>query len=483
MQKLDRRNTYTPSNTAQVRCNCDSSLKVPKGKDGVSNLKTLSNNSEEHLHSGKSEQDLRVPVLNMRGEPLMPTTPRKARKLLEQGKAKVIYRTPFTIQLTYTTGESKQDITLGIDPGYSNIGYSVITKDKELIRGEVKLRFDIKKLLEKRASYRRTRRSRLWYREPRFNNRSKEKGWFAPSIQHKLDSHIKLVERLKSILPITKVVVEVTSFDTQKMQKPEISGIEYQQGELQGYEVQEYLLEKWGRKCAYCDKTGVPLEIEHIVPKSRGDSNRVSNLTIACHTCNQKKNNKTAEEFGYPHIQAKAKKSLKAAAFMNIIKKKLVSILDCETTYGYITKHNRIKLNIEKSHINDAFVIAGGTNQERATYTYISKQVRRQNRSLYKANLLKGGRLKRNTVKEVKGFRRFDKVKYNNKECFIHGLRSTGYFDIRTITGDKIHASANAKKITLIEHAKGIITQTVRDMISSRTEVCDIRFPCAQVIK
>jgi len=470
MQKLDRINTYTPPDTAQVRCNCDLALKVPRGKDGVSSLKTLFNNSEEHLHSGKSEQDLRVPVLNMRGKPLMPTTPRKARLLLKQGKAKVIHTTPFTIQLTYATGESKQDITLGIDPGYSNIGYSAITKDKELIAGEVTLRSDIKKLLEKRASYRGTRRSRLWHREPRFNNRGRNDGWFAPSIQHKLDSHIKLIERLKSILPITRIVVEVASFDQQKMQNPEISGVGYQQGELQGYKVREYLLEKWHRKCAYCGKTGIPLEIEHIVPKSRGGSNRVSNLTIACHTCNQAKVNQTAEEFGHHNIQAKAKKTLKAAAFMNIVRKKLVAILVCDTTYGYITKHDRIKLGLEKSHINDAFVIADGTDQKRAVYTHISKQVRRQNRSLYKANLLKGGRLKRNTVKEVKGFRRFDKVLYDNKECFIHGLRSRGYFDLRSIEGNKISGDVNCNKLTLLEHARGFITQAVWGTILPRTK-------------
>lgn len=396
-------------------------------------------------------------VLNKHGRPLMPCKPAKARHLLNQGKAKVVKRTPFTVQLLYGSTGYTQNITLGIDPGYSHIGYSAVSDSKELIAGEIILRSDIKKLLEKRASYRRTRRGRLWHREPRFDNRGRDKGWFAPSIQHKLDSHIKLVDRLKSILPITKVIVEVATFDQQKMQNPEISGVEYQQGALQGYMVREYLLEKWKRTCAYCGKTNVPLEIEHITPKSRGGSNRVSNLTIACHECNQAKNNLTAEEFGHPEIQAKAKKPLQSAAFMNIIKKKLVEILDCEITYGYFTKHNRIFFGLEKSHVNDAFVIAGGVNQVRSEYTYISKQVRRQNRSLYKASFIKGGRLKRNTVKEVKGFRRFDKVKYGNKECFVHGLRSSGYFDLRSADGSKISASVNSKKLTLLERAKGII--------------------------
>lgn len=460
MQKLDNRNTYTPVSTVPACGNCDSLLNSPVGVlDSVTSLKTLSNNSEEHSHSGKSGHNLRVYVLNMRGEPLMPTTPRKARILLKEGKAKVVQRTPSTIQLLYATGETKQDITLGIDAGYSTIGYSAITAIRELIAGEMTLRSDIKRLLEQRAAYRRTRRARLWHREPRFNNRAKDNGWLAPSIQHKLDNHIKLIDKLKSILPITRVVVEVATFDTQKMQKPEISGVEYQQGELQGYEIREYLLQKWGRKCAYCGKKDVPLEIEHIIPKSRGGSDRVSNLTIACHECNQSKNNQTAEEFGYPKIHAKAEKSLKATSFMNYVRTRIVDSIGCEQTYGYITKHDRIELGLDKSHANDAYVIAGGNGQTRSSHQIIGRQVRRQNRSLYKANLLKGGRLKRNTVKEVNGFRRYDKVKYEDKECFIHGLRSSGYFDIRTVDGAKIKASVSSKKITFLERAKGIIQE------------------------
>jgi len=386
-QQLERRNTYTPTGAAPARSNCDSALKAVKSSCGVQDLKTLSNNSEEHQHSGKSVQDLRVPVLNMRGEPLMPTKPRTARKLLEAGKAEVVSRTPFVIRLLYPTGESKQEIVLGIDSGYTNIGYSAVSKTRELVAGVVRLRSDIKRLLEKRSAYRGTRRARLWHREPRFDNRGgREEGWLAPSLQHKYQSHIKLIERLKQILPITKVVIEVAGFDQQKMQKPEIKGVEYQQGELQGYEVREYLLEKWHRKCAYCGKKDVPLEVEHIIPKSRGGSDRVSNLTLSCHECNQKKGKLTADEFGYPKIQKQANQSLKATAFMNNIRWKLVNALGCGWTYGYITKYKRIKYGLDKSHVNDAFVIAGGHNQLRADHIYKATQVRRQKRSLYKAN-------------------------------------------------------------------------------------------------
>jgi hypothetical protein len=194
----------------------------------------------------------------MRGQPLMPTTPQKARKLIKNEKAKVKQRTPFVIQLKYATGETTEPITLGLDSGYQFVGFSANTKKKELISGELELRKDISKKLTEKREYRRIKRNRLWYREPRFNNRTstKKKGWFAPSIRHKLDSHKRLIKEIKQILPITKVIVEIATFDAHKMKKPEVTGIEYQQGELQGYEVREYLLEKWKRKCAYCIKRG-----------------------------------------------------------------------------------------------------------------------------------------------------------------------------------------------------------------------------------
>lgn len=437
-------------------------LKATRGSSGARDVKTLSNSPDEHELSKRKGQDLRVPVLNMRGEPLMPTTPRKARKLLEEGKAKVVSRTPFVIQLLYPTGEAKQDVTLGIDAGYSKIGYSAITATEELIAGELELRSDIKRLLEKRRAYRRTRRNRLWHRKPGFWKSTKKEGWLAPSIQHKLDSHIKLIERLKKILPVTEIVVEVATFDPHKMQKPEINGVEYQQGTLQGYNARNYLLEKWQRKCAYCGAKEIPLEIEHIVPKSRGGSDRISNLTLSCSKCNKAKGNQTAAEFGYQKIQEQAKQSLKAATFMNVVRWKLVNHFKCLWTYGYITKYWRIKEGLDKSHINDAFVIAGGKAQNRAGSNIIGKQVRRQNRSLYKANIQKGGKLKRNTVKEVKGFRRWDKVLYGKKECFIFGLRSSGYFNLKTIGGEKVRDSVSYKKLTFLECARGRIEEVKR---------------------
>lgn len=450
MQQLEERNTYTPTDAPQVRCNCGLPLNREETLSVVS-LKTSSNNSEvDKLR--KERQNLRVSVyvLNMRGQPLMPTTSRKARILLKEGKAKVVKRTPFTIQLKYATGENKQPVKLGIDSGYSVIGFSAVSGKKELISGDVKVRTDIShKLIEKRM-YRRGKRNRHhWYRKPRFDNRGKE-GWLAPSIKHKLQTHITLIDKIKKILPITTVTIEVASFDQQKIQNPEITGIEYQQGELQGYEVREYLLEKYQRKCAYCGKTDVPLEVEHIVPKSRSGSDRVSNLTISCHTCNQKKNNKTAEEFGHPEVQEQAKVPLKSAAFMNIIRWKLVNVLNCDHTYGYITKHDRIKQGLEKSHINDAFVIAGGTDQIRVK-SFAVKQNRRNNRGL---------QINRNGFKPSIRRKRYkfqpnDIVNHKGAIYSVKGVHSYGK-TIRLSDFNGNTTDTNIKNVELIQHGKGL---------------------------
>jgi len=429
---------------------CDSVVKHDCGVGQVlQDLKTTSNSSDGNKLSGKRVQDLRVPVINMRGEPLIPTRPQKARKLLKQGKAKAVCRMPFTIQLKYATGEAKQSVVLGVDAGYSRIGFSAVSKDKELICGVVNLRNDVSKKIQERKMYRRTRRNRLWYREPRFDNRRRKDSWLPPSIEHKLNTHIKLVEKIKKMIPIKKIVVEVASFDTQKMQNPEIKGVEYQKGELQGYEVKEYLLEKWNRKCAYCKKSDVPLEVEHIVPKLRGGSDRISNLTIACNKCNQKKGNLTAEEFGFPKIQEKANKSLKATAFMNNVRWRLVNNLDCKWTYGYITKYNRAKLGLEKSHFNDAFVIAGGINQKRCE-PFIVKQTRRNNRSIQTNR--KG--FKPSIRKQRYRFQPNDIVRFNKKIYKVKGVFNYGRY-IR-LSDDSNIINTNIKNVSLINYGKGL---------------------------
>lgn len=321
-------------------------------------------------------------VLSIEGKPLMPTKRHgKVRRLLKQGLAKVVKAKPFTIQLLYKTTTYTQNITLGIDSDYNYIGFSAVTEKEELICGEVKLRNDISELLKERRMYRRIRRNRLRYRKPRFENRvsSKKEGWFAPSIKHKLDTHVRLIERLKKLLPITNIVIEVASFDTHKLKNPDVDGIGYQQGEQQGfYNLREYILYRDNYTCQLCGRTNVPLEIHHIGFWMGDRTDRPSNLITLCIKCHTPKNHKEGGKlYGLQPIQ----KPLKDATFMSTVRWKLINALKCEYTYGYITKAKRKELCLEKTHYNDAFVIAGGGNQKRVEPIYF-EQIRRNNRSL-----------------------------------------------------------------------------------------------------
>lgn len=335
----------------------------------------------------------------------MPTSPRKARLLLNQGKAHVVYRVPFTIQLKYATGETCQKIDLGVDPGFAKSGFSARIEDsKEVLAAELALRKDVSSNLTERRMYRRNRRGRKWYRPPRFKNRRRPPGWFAPSLRHKLESHEQLVSFIKKLLPITRIIVEVAAFDAQKMLNPEIKGIEYQQGTLQGYEIREYLLNKWGRKCAYCGKTAVPLQVEHVIPKKprKGEmqgTDRVDNLTLACWPCNKIKDNWQPQEWlnrleqssrkidqqraqGLKTVLKQLKHSLRATPFMNVIRKYLATRLQAQVSFGYITRFHRTQEALKKSHVNDAFVIVGGKATDKRTSIFQVIQVRRNNRSL-----------------------------------------------------------------------------------------------------
>lgn len=307
----------------------------------------------------------RVFVVDKNRDPLMQCHPARARELLKNGRAKVFYRYPFTIILLDREGGDVQPVTLKIDPGSKTTGLALVADSKRGKRvvwaGELNHRGEqIKAALLSRKQLRRGRRSRKTrYRQPRFDNRRHAEGWIPPSLQSRVDNVLTWAGRLSRFIPICNISMELVKFDTQAMQNPEINGVEYQQGVLMGYEVREYLLEKWGRKCAYCGATNMPLEIEHIIPKSRGGSNRASNLTLACNACNQCKGNQTAEEFGYPAIQGKAKQPLKDAAAVNITRWTLYRRLKqfglpLEVGTGARTKYNRTKQNYPKEHWIDA---------------------------------------------------------------------------------------------------------------------------------
>lgn len=325
-------------------------------------------------------------VLDKRKRPLMPCSEKRARKLLDSGRARVHKLFPFCIRLTDRSAEDSalQPLRLSLDPGSKETGLAVarISHSVDALvdaeTGEiapvmhicflmelVHRGMSIKKALIARAAMRGRRRGNLRYRAPRFNNRPKAKGWLAPSLKHRVDTTSSWVRRLTRLAPITHLAQELVRFDMQLMQNPEISGVEYQQGSLQGYEVRQYLLEKFHRTCAYCDATDVPLQMEHIHPKANGGSNRVSNLTLACGPCNAKKAARDIKDFlandplRLKRILAQAKAPLKDAAAVNSTRWALFNALKStglavETGSGGQTKWNRSRLGIVKTHALDA---------------------------------------------------------------------------------------------------------------------------------
>lgn len=406
-----------------------------------------------------------VYVINKQGQALMPTKRfGKVRRLLKNSLAHVVCRIPFIIQLDYDTTDYTQPVSLGVDAGSKHIGISATTSEKELYAADVELRNDIVDKLSTRREQRRTRRSRLRYRKARFNNRasSKRKGWLAPSVENKIQTHLTVVEKIHKFLPITNIVVEIASFDIQKINNPSISGSEYQQGEqLDFFNVREYVLFRDNHICQHCkgkskDKV---LNVHHIESrKAGGDS--PNNLITLCETCHK------AYHRGEFELNVKRGKSFRDAAFMGIMRWSFYDRLkniypNVSMTFGYITKNARITNNLPKDHYVDARCISGNPVAKPLGYYFYQKKVRCQNRQIHKANFLKGGRKKLNQAPFlVKGFRLFDLVEYQKELYYIFGRRSSGSFDIRKLDGTKVNkGSINCKYLRLIATRKSILTE------------------------
>lgn len=406
-----------------------------------------------------------VYVISQNGQPLMPTENHaKVRILLKNNKAKVIKRCPFTIQLAYDSKNYTQDITLGVDSGNKHIGLSATTRSKVLFESDVELRNDIVNLLSTRRQNRRTRRNhKTRYRKPRFNNRRHKEVWLAPSVQNKVDSHLTVIRKVHEILPITKVIVEVASFDIQKIKNPTISGTEYQQGEqLDFWNVREYVLFRDGHICQCCkgkskDKI---LNVHHIESRKTG-GDAPNNLITLCETCH----------IGYHKGIVKLPKtihrgmSFRDATFMGIMRWAFYNKLremypNVSLTYGYITKSTRIMNCLSKEHYIDARCISGNPKAMSSGTVYYQKKVRCHNRQIHKSTILKGGIRKRNQAPyDVMGFRLFDKVKWKGQNCFIFGRRSTGRMDLRLLNGTKINASVGYKNLKIIEMRKNYLIE------------------------
>ena len=395
----------------------------------------------------------------------MPCKQAKARKLLKQNKAKIYKREPFTIQLLFVCENQTQDITLGVDAGSKHIGLSATTKEKELYAADVELRNDIVELLATRRQNRRTRRNRLRYRKPRFNNRvhSKKSVWLAPSVEQKIQTHFRVIEDIHKLLPITKIIVETASFDIQKIKNHEIHNEEYQQGEQLGFwNVREYVLFRDNHTCQCCkgkskDKI---LNVHHIESRKTG-GNAPNNLITLCETCHKGYHNETVK---LPKT-IKRGMSFKDAAFMGIMRWSFYNRLkeiypNVSMTYGYITKSTRVKNNLPKEHYIDARCISGNPNAEPLGYYFYQKKVRCHNRQIHKAKIIKGGKKKMNQASYlVKGFRLFDKVEFDGQICFIFARRNSGYFDVRKLNKEVISRSASWKRLKFLETRKNLLIE------------------------
>ena len=424
-----------------------------------------------------TKQTTQACVLDQNGKPLMPTKRLgKVYRLLKTKKAHIVSYEPFTIQLDYEPDTHIiQPMTLGVDSGAIHSGYSVANEQREFYSSEVIARDNISYRISDRRMYRQNRRYRKTrYRKPRFNNRkNKKKGWLPPSLEQKVAVQLNEIDHLHRYFPIETIIVEVAEFNIQKIKNPDISGKDYQQGTLQGYNIRNYLLEKHSRKCFYCDKEVSTFEVEHMIPKAKGGSNRIDNLTLSCHSCNQKKGTLTAEEFIKQTLPAekvakklkqlsKEKRLFKYMAHMNATRWTLYDAINdkypnVKMTYGYITKYNRIQAGLPKAHHIDAKCITGFAQVPSFDTTVVKMKMRRHNRQLHRATFSKGHVRKAASLPTVMfGFRLYDIVMYNNHRYYIKGRRSNGSFTLASLEGLK-EEDRTYKKLTLLAHTNAYL--------------------------
>ena len=410
---------------------------------------------------------MRVFVMNMRGEPLMPTTQRKARLLLKENKAKIYQYEPFAIQLKYPTGEAKQEISIGIDTGAKNIGIAVTSGEKVIVKGEIELREDVKGLLETRKQYRRSRRSRKKrYRKARYDNRRRREGWLPPSVESRVKNTIGWIDKFARVVPNVVIYIEVGKFDMQKIEKPGIQGEEYQQGTLYGYRNRiAYLLARESGVCQYCKirkETGNKWRLHHIWGR---DKDRPEDWALLHEECHIRLHDNHEEK----KLQKNKPKSYKESAFMNIIRKRLYeSYPEAQFTYGNITYQDRLDLELEKTHYNDAIAISGIKSiKENASDYFIVRQTRIKKRSLHEATARKGRKEKNREAKRnskntpsAYGLYLNDRVEVYRQRGFVVGF-STGGVYIKNYNGEYIQKEGKNYKqipkndIKFISHARG----------------------------
>jgi 5-methylcytosine-specific restriction endonuclease McrA len=418
----------------------------------------------------------KVLVIDGNKTPLTPCNPARARKLLKNQKAAVFRMRPFTIILKRVVEYPavKEVIEFKVDPGSKTSGIVVTVNQDVVFAMNLKHHGNliVNDLLSRRAIRQGRRNRHTRYRKPRFLNRKLAANWLPPSIQSRLDNIVSWFTRLKSWIPLQEIHIEHVNFDMQKMENPEISGIEYQQGTLQGVEVRQYLLDKWGRKCAYCDKTDVPLQIEHVIPKSNGGTNKISNLTLACESCNQKKGSLSIEVFlkNKPLLLKKIKSqlnvTLKDATAVNAMKDKLFLILSkFLPTFKWsatLTKFNRQNNDFSKDHWIDAACV-GESGQNVKIHGVICLELKamgRGNRQVTRVNKFGFPCATPKKHKRIHGFSTGDLVKVvilkgkyvGSYISTITGVRDRGDFDFKH---NDLKITTNHKNFQLIQRDNG----------------------------
>ena len=406
---------------------------------------------------------MRVFVLDTNKRPLSPCHPARARQLLRKSKAAVFRRVPFTIILKYVPEGDPTPVRVKLDPGSKTTGIALVMKrrgtDEVVWAAELEHKgLEVKAKLDKRRAIRRARRARKTrYRPSQFLNRRRKEGWLPPSLKSRVNNVVTWMRRLCRWAYVNGIAMELVKFDTQAMQNPEVSGIEYQQGTLFGYEVREYLLatrflsetlvplgEKWERRCAYCGAENVPLEVDHIVPRSRGGSDRVSNLTLVCHTCNQRKGNRPVEEFllWKPEVLNKvlsqAKTPLRDAAAVNttrfvLLERLRATGLPVEVGTGGRTKFNRTTQGYPKAHWIDAACVGQSGSAVRLspeTNVLSIKAMGRGSRQMCRMDRYGFPRTGPKMARTVHEFRTGDLVRANVQNGRHAGVH-TGYATVR----------------------------------------------------
>lgn len=435
-------------------------------------------------------------VIDRRKKPLMPCSEKRARTLLKSGRARIHRLIPFSIRLIDLdlTDCQLQSVKIKIDPGSKFTGIAVVreTVTTESTTEEVSVKVHVLNLFElvhrgrqisealtARSQMRRRRRGNLRYREPRFLNRgNKSQGWLAPSLQHRVDTTLSWLKRLQRLAPITAIAQELVRFDMQLMQNAEIAGVEYQQGTLAGYEVREYLLNKWHRECAYCSAKDIPLQIEHIHAKACGGSNRVSNLALACLSCNQKKGAQDIRVFlekdckRLEKILAQTKRPLKDAAAVNTTRWALFNALKTSglpvtTGSGSLTKFNRVQLGIPKTHSLDAVCI--GNVSAVTAWQKPTLVIKAAGRGSYQRTRLNAFGFPRGYLtreKRIQGFQTGDMVRAHVTKGKKIGnyvgrvaVRATGSFNIQTAVG--VVQGLSHRHCKLMQRADGYGYSTV----------------------